>query len=68
MVVGDSKGNRMGLVKTRRLVAMHPPSPAATEDKEAGARKGGAEIPSVESHPVPSLPPPATPAFCKVRW
>ena len=33
----------MGLVKTRRLMAMHPPSPAATEDKEAGAREGGGD-------------------------
>ena len=24
----------MGLVKTRRLAAMHPPSPAATEDRK----------------------------------
>ena len=41
----------MGLVKTRRLAAMHPPSPAAStfaeamvdesEDWEAAAREGG---------------------------
>lgn len=40
----------MGLVKTRRLAAMHPPSPAAStfaeatvdesEDREAAARDG----------------------------
>ncbi len=28
----------MGLVKTRRLAAMHPPSPSATSDREAAAR------------------------------
>ena len=28
----------MGLVKTRRLAAMHPPPPAAKADKEAAAR------------------------------
>ena len=31
----------MGLVKTRRLAAMHPPPPAATADKQAAAREGG---------------------------
>ncbi len=31
----------MGLVKTRRLAAMHPPPLAATEDKEVAAREGG---------------------------
>ena len=35
----------------------------ATADREAAAREGGAEIPSAESHPAPSLPPPATTAF-----
>ena len=33
-----TKGNRMGLVKTRRLAAMHPPPPAATADRKAAAR------------------------------
>ena len=43
----------MELVKTRRLAAMHPPSPAASafaeatvdesEDRKASARKGGDE-------------------------
>ena len=42
----------MGLVKTRRLASMHPPSPVAStlaeasvdesEDREAAAREGGA--------------------------
>ena len=31
----------MGLVKTRRLAAMHPPTPAATADRQAAAREGG---------------------------
>ena len=43
----------MGLVKTRRLAAMHPPTPAASTfakatvdesaDKQAAAREGGDE-------------------------
>ena len=65
----------MGLVKTRRL-ARHSlalgvfaspwvanPRKGRLRDAEAAARKGGPEIPSAESHPAPSLPPPATPAL-----
>ena len=29
----------MGFVKTRRLAAMYPPSPAVTEDREVAARE-----------------------------
>ena len=48
----------MGLVKTRRLAAMPPPSPAATEDREAAAREGGDEAAEgrrhAEGHGIPS--------------
>ena len=37
----------MGLVKTRRLAAMHPPTPAATADRQAAARQGGHEAADV---------------------
>ena len=49
----------MGLVKTRRLAAMHHPSPAATEDNEAAAREGG-DAPAVQG-PIPV----ATKAPCR---
>ena len=42
----------MGLVKTRE----------AGGNEQAAAREGGSEIPSAESHPAPSFPPPATTA------
>ena len=53
IVIGDA----MGLVKTRRLAAMHPPPPAASTfakatvdesaDRQAAAREGGDEAADV---------------------
>ena len=49
----------MGLVKTRRLAAMHPPSPAATEDREAAPREGGDEAAEGRRHAEGHVIPPA---------
>lgn len=40
----------IGLVKTRRMAAIHPPPPAATADKEAAAGEGGNAAISPEGH------------------